>query len=179
MTARSRFLFTLALFAALPLLSACEQTKENLGLTRRTPDEFAVIKRAPLEVPQDLSSLPTPMPGARRPQEVSPGVLARETLVGPDTAAQQPVAPSAAESALLAKTGGVAASPAIRRQVNREAEENTQDNRPVVKKLLDLGKSDAQSPATIVDAPAELERLQTNKQTGQPLTKGETPTLDD
>jgi hypothetical protein len=175
MTPRNALLFCTVL-SAIPLLSACEQTKERLGLTRRTPDEFAIVKHAPLEVPQDLSSLPAPRPGAPRPQEQNPGDVAKNTLIGPD----QPLltAPSAAETGLLAKTGGASVSPSIRAQIDREAAEEKEDVRPVVTRMLDFGKSDAQEPAVIVDAPAELKRIQTNKQTGQPVTSGETPTLD-
>ena len=36
---------------------------------RDRPDEFAVGKAAPLAIPADLSALPTPQPGAARPQE--------------------------------------------------------------------------------------------------------------
>ena len=38
-------------------------------LDRERPDEFAVGRAAPLAVPADLNSLPTPQPGASRPQE--------------------------------------------------------------------------------------------------------------
>ena len=43
---------SLALAAALTL-SACAGAKEELGLTRSAPDEFAVVKRAPLEMPPE------------------------------------------------------------------------------------------------------------------------------
>ncbi len=35
-------------------------------LDRERPDEFAVTKAAPLTVPADMATLPTPQPGAER-----------------------------------------------------------------------------------------------------------------
>ena len=44
-------------------LSGCSDAKEQLGLTRSAPDEFAVVKRAPLAMPPDYTLRP-PRPGA-------------------------------------------------------------------------------------------------------------------
>ena len=35
------------------LLGACSGVKEELGLTRNSPDEFTVVKRAPLTLPPE------------------------------------------------------------------------------------------------------------------------------
>ena len=51
-----------------PGLAGCQNTKEMLGLTKRSPDEFQVVSRAPLSMPPDYSLRP-PTPGAPRPQE--------------------------------------------------------------------------------------------------------------
>lgn len=64
------------------LLTGCEDVKDQLGLSRRTPDEFAVMERAPLEVPQDLSQLPQPNPGALRPQETPATQMAKSAVLG-------------------------------------------------------------------------------------------------
>ena len=47
----------IALAAALPLaLAACEGVKQELGLTKQPPDEFAVVaSKAPLVVPPDYA----------------------------------------------------------------------------------------------------------------------------
>src|SRR6185369_5402368 len=67
-TPMPRLAFPLAL-ALLGLgLAGCENTKEMLGLTKRSPDEFQVVSRAPLSMPPDYSLRP-PTPGAARPQE--------------------------------------------------------------------------------------------------------------
>lgn len=49
-------------------LSACSGVQKQLGLERVSPDEFAVVSRAPLSLPPDVNLRP-PQPGAARPQE--------------------------------------------------------------------------------------------------------------
>jgi hypothetical protein len=168
----------LILVPALITLTACEATKENLGLTRRAPDEFAVMTRAPLQMPppDETATLPQPQPGMSRPQEVSPVQSAQTAVLGQPAATAEGL--SAAENDLLQKAGAAQTNPNIRSIVNKEAVEETKNNRPVVRRILNIGKK-GDDPATIVDAPAEMQRLKTNKQAGQAVTQGETPTLDD
>ena len=60
-------------------LQGCESTRETLGLTRHTPNEYAVQPSSvPLQMPPDYYSLPTPTPGATRPQEAQADVKAHE-----------------------------------------------------------------------------------------------------
>ena len=162
-------------------LSGCQATKEQLGLTRRAPDEFAVLARAPLQMPPTQADqaiiLPPPQPGIARPQEVSPTAAAQAAVLGQPSAAMASSA-STAENVLLQRAGATRSDPNIRATVNKEAVENTNDNRPVVKRIMSIGKND-DGPATIVDAPGELERLKANKQSGKTVTQGDTPTLDD
>src|SRR5690606_37352619 len=77
----------MVLAMALPLaLAACEGVKQELGMTKQPPDEFAVVaSKAPLVVPPDFTLRP-PRPGAPRPQEPQPTEAARNALV----AAEQP-----------------------------------------------------------------------------------------
>lgn len=174
----SRWLLVLPLLATVLPLTACSEVKDQLGLTRRTPDEFAVISRAPLEIPPELNGqLPVPQPGMQRPQEISPGDAAQAALLServPTSDTQ-----SSAENTLLQKAGASQATPDIRSIVNRESVENTKDQRPVVKRILSIVDSKDAGPAAVLDAPGEMQRLKTNKQTGQPVTQGDTPTLDD
>ncbi len=161
-------------------LSACDTAKEQLGLTRRTPDEFAVVKRAPLEIPPNLNTaLPPPTPGAPRPQEKTAVAQARSAVIGSDVATfsdpSVEIYSSAGEEALLSRAGP--ADPDIRNKVNAESAQVNEDNRPVAQRLLNIGKDE--QPAVIVDAPAEARRIIDNKAAGAPVTQGETPTIDD
>lgn len=151
--------FVLAAFA-LPLamgLTACSNAKEQLGLTRSAPDEFAVVKRAPLEMPPDYHTLRPPRPGAPRPQEISPSVQAESALFG---ARQTPEGVSKSEAALLEAAGTYNAVVGIRDIVDQETAATPPRQQPVAKRLLNIGSDKPQTPeAEIVDPAAEAERL--------------------
>lgn len=159
-------------------LTACETAKEEMGLTRRTPDEFAIMKRAPLEVPPSLHELPPPRPGAPRPQETPPQDQARSLLFGTlpengDTSVES------GEAALLEKAGAAQADPNIRETVDYETATMQKREKPVAEKLLGWATSDDEEPpATIVDPEKEAERLKKNIEEGKPATAGETPMIE-
>ncbi|MGB1077233.1 MAG: DUF3035 domain-containing protein, partial [Bdellovibrionales bacterium] len=136
--------------------TACSETKEKLGLGRKTPDEFAVIKRAPLEVPPDLRALPVPQKGIARPQEGTVQEKAQEALFGEETAQQTPTQTSRAEQALLAKTDADNATPNIRTLIDEESEKYANEEQAVIDKLL---KRKKEVPGATLDAREEMERL--------------------
>jgi hypothetical protein len=61
----------LALVLLAMALPACESARRSLGLDKNPPDEFKIVSRAPLTVP-DQFTLPEPQPGKTRPQELQP-----------------------------------------------------------------------------------------------------------
>lgn len=101
----------LAAAAALAATSACS----SLGGQSSTPDEFRVVKKAPLIVPPDYSLRP-PTPGQAQPFEVDPTradvAVAFGTSVG--------VNASVSERALVRVAGANAVNPIIRQQVDFE-----------------------------------------------------------
>lgn len=162
---------------AVACLGACENAKKELGLTRSAPDEFAVVKRAPLEMPPDFSLRP-PEPGAPRPQEEAAVEQARETVLGATAKSQESMKGRAKGEISLLDAAKAQYDPDIRRTVDEEAARTERKNEPVAKKLLNIGK-DTLPPATIVDPQAETARLQTNAKQGKPVTEGKTPTIKD
>lgn len=166
------FLFSISLLT----LTGCSAAKEELGLTRHSPDEFAIVKRAPLEVPTGKYTLPEPRPGMHRPQEQTAQEQARETVLG--TTSQKTGKASGVENTLLAKTGAQNADPAIRMKVNNESNALQNQNKPVIDKLLELGGKESEIKASVVDAPAEVERLKKNREEGKSALDGQTPTID-
>src|SRR5690242_11206834 len=81
MAFRSDILVATTVVAAALALGACQSTKRALGLTKNTPDEFAVVSHGPLVMPPDFNLRP-PVPNADRPQELPPDEQARASLVG-------------------------------------------------------------------------------------------------
>ncbi|MCL4679080.1 MAG: DUF3035 domain-containing protein [Alphaproteobacteria bacterium] len=171
------------LLFALPFLTGCggsESVRDKLGLTRESPDEFAVVRRAPLEIPPGLTaaSLPPPRPGAQRPQEATPSQEARSALVGSENTIFANEA-SESETVLLQKANVGEADPAIRRTVDQETAEIKKQKQPVIQKLTGLVKEQENTTATVVDAKAEYERLKKNAAEGKPATEGDTPFIED
>ncbi|MBI1327583.1 MAG: DUF3035 domain-containing protein [Alphaproteobacteria bacterium] len=160
--------------AALLLVTACSTVKDQLGLDRRSPNEFAVVTRAPLEMPAE-TILPPPRPGAPRPQEVPTAVQAEQEIIG--SARAYNAAISEGEMAILQNAKAGKADPAIRAKVEKDLAEGSTTKVPGLKKLLNIGSN--KTPATVVDASEEAKRLQENKATGKPVTAGDTPTKDD
>jgi hypothetical protein len=156
------------------LLSACGEVREDLGLGRNAPDEFAVVERPPLSMPPDFGLRP-PRPGEARPQAVDPGQQASTALFN-GTAPAQAQAPSEGERALLAATGATKADPNIRDTVDRESAQKVVASPHLVERLTNW--SDDKKPATTVDAAAEAERIKQAKDNNQPITATATPVIE-
>ena len=185
---RSLLTLPLALALALPAVAGCSSTKEMLGLTKRSPDEFQVVSRAPLSMPPDYSLRP-PTPGAARPQEGTTTQQAQQIVTGDrPTSTLQPdqipsigegestSAESAGESAFLQSASITGIDPNIRKIVN---EETTADQDASQTFLDDLIFWRAPEPyGTVVDPVAEQKRLQENQALGQPTDAGETPIIE-
>jgi hypothetical protein len=154
-------------------LTACSNAKKQLGIERSSPDEFSVVKRAPLSMPPDYALTP-PRPGAPRPQEQAPVDQAKQAVFGSAGEGQT----AGAESILLQKAGAQKADPDIRQRVDAETEEMKDDNIPVARKLFGFGGDPDTAPTSVVDAKKEAERLEQNKAQGKPATAGETPAVE-
>jgi hypothetical protein len=186
---RSLLTLPLALALALPALAGCSSTKEMLGLTKRSPDEFQVVSRAPLSMPPDYSLRP-PTPGAPRPQEGTTTQQAKNIVTGYQQAGgglapdqipsigegEQTSTESAGESAFLQSASLTGIDPNIRKLVD---EETTADQDASQSFLDELIFWRAPEPyGTVVDPVAEQKRLQENQALGQPTDTGETPIIE-
>lgn len=179
---------SLAVLCALSLsLAACgggSSLKDSLGYGKDAPDEFDVITKAPLVMPPDFALRP-PQPGAPRPQEemFQPSLVAQRTLTG-ETIGDQSMADAAAsdnvsagEEALLQKTGGAEANPAIRKVVNNEMRSLVERDKSFTDDIL-FWREKTPADEVMVDAQGERQRLQQNAAEGKPVTAGDTPTVE-
>lgn len=168
--------------AALPLvLGGCDSTREALGLTKKSPDEFAVVTKAPLVLPPEFGLRP-PEPGAPRPQEQAARDRARAALAGQNrltaaagSATSFASARSAGEIALLQQAGASNVDPDIRRKVNEEFTQLAERDSNFVDRLIFWQKPE--DPGLAVDARKEAQRLRENAATGKPVSAGEVPTI--
>lgn len=176
-----------ALALALPVLAGgCSSVKEQLGLTKQSPDEFRVVSRAPLSMPPDYNLRP-PTPGAPRPQEGTPRDQAARSVFGdPDMGLQPDQIPpigegesesaqSSGESALLQSAGAGGVDPNIRNLVDSETAEDEADSKTLADTLVFW--RDPEPYGDVVDPSAEQKRLQENAALGKPVTEGDTPVI--
>lgn len=157
-------------------LAGCGGLREDLGLGRNPPDEFAVVDRPPLSMPPDFDLRP-PEPGAPRPQSIDLTQRASDVLFNDDKSGlSTDNTPSDSEKALLEQTGATKANPEIRQVVDREASQKVVGSVHLVNKLLWWKKEE--KIATTVDAAGEAARIKEAKDKGEPLNKGATPVIE-
>jgi hypothetical protein len=173
-------------------VSGCSDRGGNiLGFEKSAPDEFAVVRRAPLTLPPNYGLRP-PRPGAARPQAVSARSEAKRSLIGSQTKKQKTRRNvkaeqqrrigdrSGSEVALLKRTGAINVDPEIRDVINREAAgAASEEDTSFVDTLLFWRDKDskAQKGDLVVDAKGESRRLRENEILGKPITEGVTPTI--
>ena len=160
-------------------LSACEKTKEQFDFSKKAPDEFAVVTRAPLEMPPDYNLRP-PRPGVQRPQEDTAIDDAKQAVFGEQPVEQADTKQlSEGEAILLRKTGATDTSKDIRQVIDQETAEIVKDETPTIDRLLGKVGKKVDAPASVVDPVKETERLTVNKATGKSVTDGKTPTIEE
>ena len=165
---------SIALVAGAALaLGACDVAR-TLGIDREGPDEFQVLRHAPLTVPPDFRLRP-PDPGAVRPQDVVQRDSTRQTLTGARGGASGSAERSDGESALISKLGGARVDSSFRQRIDKETAEIAAKNRRLLDDLIFW--EDRETHASVVDAEAESKRLRENEALGKSPSEGKTPTI--
>lgn len=148
----------LTLGAVVVAVTGCSgSVQDSLGLGKRQPDEFQVVRRAPLILPPDYSLRP-PAPGAPGPVVQDTSAQAEQILTGqarvPTEATQ-----SQGELALLSRSQ-VQAEPGIRQILAAEDPElvNLDESRFLF--ILDFQRRNMQDQPNVIDPVAEARRLQ-------------------
>jgi Protein of unknown function (DUF3035) len=173
------------------LLAGCAQgtVQDALGMGKRSPDEFAVVSRAPLILPPDYGLRP-PGSGVSRPGVDTPSERARANLTG--GAAQQAAggdqevvdagafdqaaeAASAGERALLNQAVTVPTDPDIRRKIAEENIRLAEVEGALFTRLVMW--REPQTLGVAIDPAAETERLRANRAEGKPPSEGESPVI--
>lgn len=161
---------------AVAALSGCKSVKEELGVGRHSPDEFTVVKRAPLTLPPDYALRP-PEEG-RVPAASVISNQAKAALMGQSA---EPAAKGSAEKQFLEKLGAANADPSIRAVISEENGIIALENQSIAEKLIywnDETKAYQNMPASVVDPRKETERLKKNKEEGKPVTEGDVPVIE-
>jgi hypothetical protein len=186
---RARLIVTAFSLLALPaFVSGCSTTtKEALGLTKRSPDEFQVVSNAPLSMPPDYNLRP-PAPGAPRPQEGTTRDQAQQVVFGYPGAGGAPSklpeigvgeassTQSAGEASLLQSAGMTGVDPNIRQVVDAETNEDEADSKQLIDSIVFWRKPEPYG--TVVDPTEEQKRLQENAALGNEPTTGSVPIIE-
>lgn len=157
------------------LLSGCTDFRQAMGIEKVSPDEFAIVTKAPLVMPPDYALRP-PVPGAGRPIEDQQGVQAQNALFGSNATPVSDGVVTAGEFALLTSSGAGSANPHIRTVLATETNAIVQKDRSFTDQIL-FWQGVPTEDETVVDAAAEAERLRRNQASGRPVTEGATPTI--
>jgi hypothetical protein len=170
-----RALFLAPLVLTPLALGGCSSgTLQTLGLQRDPPDEFEVTTQPVLAMPPDLNTaaaaLPSPTPGAPRPQDVAVPQQAEDAMLG--GAALEGGTPSTIGDQSFLQQAGPPAPPDIRAEINAQAERD-QKSLTLGNRMNPFGIPVAK-PA-LVDASQERLRLQKNAALGLSPVVGSTP----
>jgi hypothetical protein len=174
----------MATFVALAFaLSGCDTIRSAAGITKQTPDEFAVVTKAPLVIPPDYNLRP-PKPGAVPTNQTSPTGAAQAALYGNDDASNPDSVAgnySEVEKTLLAQAGAANPDHSIRQQIASDEKSMQGSDESFTDKVLFGGPADTSDKP--VDADAESQKAgdptkagtQTTTDTSQPATGDKKP----
>ena len=158
-------------------VTACGSLRQDLGLGRNPPDEFAVIDRQPLSMPPDYTIRP-PRTWADRGDSFSAEKNAQNALFGPVPSRADV---SMSEKALIVSSGADAVQSNIRDIVNQESSQKVSASPHLVKQLLSFVKDDEEAlrleNATTVDPEIETARILSAKENDEPINAGDTPVI--
>lgn len=178
MTKNAKFIARLFICAALAVsLSACQSVKRELGVGRNSPDEFLVVKRAPLTLPPDYNLRAPDENGVAPASETR--LMARSQLLG--TTGEGSATVGSGESALLSKMGAQNADASIRSVINQENGYIALENRTVADKLIfwkDGENNPDAVPASQVNAVQESARIKKNQEEGKAVNEGDVPVIE-
>lgn len=130
------------------------------------PDEFRVVRKAPLSVPPEYNLRP-PTLGQARPQELSPEAQARVAVFGVDVGRSA----SEGEKLFVRAAGGDAIDRTVRAQVDFDDSQTLRKNRSFADTLLNFGGG-GPSDQKLLDPAAEAERLRAETEAVKDVTGG-------
>ena len=153
--------------AAVALVGCGGTVQERLGMGKRAPDEFQVVRRAPLVMPPNYDLRP-PEPGAAPSQQQDPAAQAQALLTGRATSAvagQQ----STGELALVQRSP-VQARPGIRETLVAENLDLVNLDQGRFLFILNFQKRARMPQEPVIDPVAESRRLAAAQGAGTVIT---------
>ncbi|MGH6872995.1 MAG: DUF3035 domain-containing protein [Rhizomicrobium sp.] len=174
MTFNSRAAACMVVLAAAAALSGCQSIRQAAGVTKQTPDEFAVVTKAPLVIPPDYNLRP-PKPGAVPTNTQSPTGAAEAALFPSDDSSGAAPQPSGGgtysdgEKNLLAQAGASNVDHSIRQEIVSDQRSMQGADSSFTDKVLFGGGSDTS------DKPVNADAQSTANTPGNPGTPAAQP----
>lgn len=165
---RKRTHAIIAGLAAAAVAGCSTDVQQTLGLGKRAPDEFQVVRRAPLVLPPPDYTLRPPEPGAVGQQQDT-AAQARQILTGDSAVGTVVGRQSEGERALLSQSR-VRAEPDIRSRIVAENVELADLDDRTFLFILNFQKRQFQRQEPVIDPVAEAERLKTTGGVGSVVT---------
>lgn len=173
---------SLCALAALAALSGCGESGSIFGFDRSGPDEFTVVRNAPLSVPPNATLRP-PRSGSTQEQRDSVSDQARAVLLAGSGAQETGFDPNAyraprgqGEIALARRAVSLyGIKRNIRTLVDEESAQLAIEQESLVHTVLFW--QDPPEPGTPINAEEEARRLQENAALAKPLNSGEAPLI--
>jgi len=164
---RSRHLLYFEIVCAIAIsVAGCDTLRQAAGQDKQSPDEFAIVTKAPLVIPPDYNLRP-PTAGAAPTNQLAPTQAAQAALFTADAAtvaASLPPSMSTGERYLLVNAGVQNADPAIRQEIASDAASTRAGDESFTNSLLFGSSTPAADPA--VNADAEARRIDAQKAGG-------------
>jgi hypothetical protein len=153
--ARSRWTTFGVLGLVLASTSGCSSLSGALGLEKTSPDEFAVVTKAPLIIPPDFSLRP-PKPGAKRPNVKGPSESAAEALFKTAGYEASDAEQSQGEQVLVEVAGADETDGTIRTIVEDDYQEANKPRKTVLQKAAFWSKDeDSAQPSSVAGSAAK------------------------
>ena len=170
------------------VLGACSGVRDSIGIGKNVPDEFAVVKKAPLILPPDYKLRP-PRPGAPRPTAVLPVDEARAAVFGEAAKPgsnvgknillgnKRPTVPkSAGETALLGNAGASPDQANVRSLIRHETTSVADKGTSFSDRLM-FWREDKDQGEVVLDAGKESARLKKATAEGRPASTSPAPVI--
>lgn len=153
------------------------QISDFANILQTVPDEFSVVTKRPLELPDNFAALPVPEPGKVSTREPNPQADARAALsFEPVPAATGTGGPSAAEAAILSSAG--AADPAIREKIaSDQAQYEAENAQYILDRVFPRLREVREGDTNIINAEEERLRLLEEGITPRATRSGATPPI--
>ena len=155
------------IFILILTINSCSKIRESAGVTRKSIDEFQVIKNPPLVIPPDFNLLPPDQLKVKNIDDIDKE-LAQEILFGLEEKEIQNPKQLSTINQILIKADALEVSSLIREEIDQEFSQEI--------KTDDFFEVNWKDEVEVLDAIKESERIRNKNFEGESIADDEVPT---